>query len=129
MEILMLARIQFASTTLFHFIFVPLSIGLAFIIAIMQTLYVVKKKEVYKKMTKFLGNFFLINFAVGVVTGIIQEFQIANNLTVYNAASGEYSLKLMTIVAFTMVPIILAYTIWSYYVFRKRVTDKEHLEY
>ena len=58
MEDLILARIQFASTTLFHFLFVPLSIGLAFIIAIMQTMYVVKKKEIYKKMTQFWGNFF-----------------------------------------------------------------------
>lgn len=74
MEEVILARLQFASTTLFHFIFVPLSIGLVFIIAIMQTLYVIKKKEVYLKMTKFWSVFFLINFAVGVVTGIIQEF-------------------------------------------------------
>ena len=67
------------STTIFHFIFVPLSIGLAFIIAIMQTCMLVKKKEIYKKMTKFWGKFFLINFAVGVVTGIIQEFQFGMN--------------------------------------------------
>lgn len=60
---------------------------------------------------------------------LISSTDTAYNLTVYNAASGHYSLKLMTIVAFTMVPIVLAYTIWSYYVFRKRVTDKEHLEY
>lgn len=60
---------------------------------------------------------------------MISSTDIANNLTVYNSASGEYSLKLMTIVAATMVPIVLGYTIWSYYVFRKRVTDKEHLEY
>jgi len=60
---------------------------------------------------------------------MISSTDVANNLTVYNAASGNYSLKLMTIVALTMVPIVLAYTIWSYYVFRKRVTPKEHLEY
>ncbi|WP_338470541.1 cytochrome d ubiquinol oxidase subunit II [Niallia sp. XMNu-256] len=60
---------------------------------------------------------------------MISSTDIANNITVYNAASGEYSLKIMTIVALTMVPIVLAYTIWSYYVFRKRVTPKEHLEY
>lgn len=60
---------------------------------------------------------------------MISSTDIANNITVYNAASGDYSLKLMTIVALTMVPIVLAYTIWSYYVFRKRVTPKEHLEY
>lgn len=60
---------------------------------------------------------------------MISTIDVANNLTVYNSASGAYSLKLMTIIALTMVPIVLGYTIWSYYVFRKRVTDKEHLEY
>lgn len=85
----MLARIQFASTTIFHFIFVPLSIGLAFIIAIMQTLYLVKKKEVYKEMTQFWGKFFLINFAVGVVTGIIQEFQFGMNWSSYSRFMGD----------------------------------------
>nr|WP_295973437.1 cytochrome ubiquinol oxidase subunit I [uncultured Bacillus sp.] len=89
MEELILARIQFASTTVFHFIFVPLSIGLAFIIAVMQTMYVVKKKEIYKKMTKFWGTFFLINFAVGVVTGIIQEFQFGMNWSEYSRFMGD----------------------------------------
>jgi len=60
---------------------------------------------------------------------MISSIDIVNNMTVYNAASGNYSLKLMTIVAAIMVPIVLAYTIWSYYIFRKRVTSKEHLEY
>ncbi|GGG19210.1 cytochrome bd ubiquinol oxidase subunit 1 [Lysinibacillus alkalisoli] len=89
MEELILARLQFASTTLFHFLFVPLSIGLAFIVAIMQTLYVIKKKEVYLKMTKFWGVFFLINFAVGVVTGIIQEFQFGMNWSDYSRFVGD----------------------------------------
>ena len=89
MEELMLARIQFASTTLFHFIFVPLSIGLAFMIAVMQTLYLVKKKEIYKKMTKFWSIFFLINFAVGIVTGIIQEFQFGMNWSSYSRFMGD----------------------------------------
>ncbi|MDQ0215999.1 cytochrome d ubiquinol oxidase subunit I [Oikeobacillus pervagus] len=89
MEEVILARIQFASTTLFHFIFVPLSIGLAFIIAIMQTMYLIKKDEMYKKMTKFWGIFFLINFAVGVVTGIIQEFQFGMNWSSYSRFVGD----------------------------------------
>ncbi|MFB6468343.1 cytochrome ubiquinol oxidase subunit I [Cytobacillus sp. Hz8] len=89
MNELILARIQFASTTIFHFIFVPLSIGLAFLIAIMQTMYVVKKKEIYKDMTKFWGKFFLINFAVGVVTGIIQEFQFGMNWSDYSRFVGD----------------------------------------
>ncbi|TKI92778.1 cytochrome ubiquinol oxidase subunit I, partial [Bacillus cereus] len=84
METLELARIQFASTTIFHYFFVPLSIGLAFIIAIMQTLYVVKGQEVYKKMAKFWTQLFLINFAVGVVTGILQEFQFGMNWSTYS---------------------------------------------
>lgn len=89
MEEVLLARIQFASTTLFHFIFVPLSIGLALIIAIMQTMYVVKKDEIYLKMTKFWAVFFLINFAVGVVTGIIQEFQFGMNWSAYSRFVGD----------------------------------------
>ncbi|ARF16326.1 cytochrome d ubiquinol oxidase subunit II [Sporosarcina ureae] len=61
---------------------------------------------------------------------MISSMDPAFNMSIAEAASGDYSLKIMTIVAFTMVPIVLAYTIWSYYVFRKRLTgDKEHLEY
>jgi cytochrome bd ubiquinol oxidase subunit II len=60
---------------------------------------------------------------------MISSIDKAFDLTVYNAASGEYSLKIMTIVALTILPFVLGYTIWSYYVFRKRVTDKEHLTY
>ncbi len=89
LEEVLLARIQFASTTLFHFIFVPLSIGLALIIAIMQTMYVVKKDEIYLKMTKFWSVFFLINFAIGVVTGIIQEFQFGMNWSAYSRFVGD----------------------------------------
>ncbi len=89
MEEVLLARLQFAITTLFHFIFVPLSIGLAFLIAIMQTLYHVKKDEIYLKMTKFWAIFFLINFAVGVVTGILQEFQFGMNWSEYSRFVGD----------------------------------------
>ncbi|RKQ33159.1 cytochrome d ubiquinol oxidase subunit II [Oceanobacillus halophilus] len=60
---------------------------------------------------------------------MISSIDPANNISLYAAASGDYSLQVMTYVALTMVPIVLAYTIWSYYVFRKRVTTKEHLEY
>ncbi len=73
MSELVLARIQFASTTLFHFLFVPMSIGLVFMVALMETLYLVKKNELYLKMAKFWGHLFLINFAVGVVTGFCKN--------------------------------------------------------
>jgi len=89
MDPLWLARIQFASTTIFHFLFVPLSIGLVFMVALMETAYVVKKNEMYKKMAKFWGHLFLINFAVGVVTGIIQEFQFGMNWSDYSRMVGD----------------------------------------
>lgn len=89
MDVLDLARIQFASTTIFHYFFVPVSIGLALIIAIMQTMYVVKKDDTYKRMTKFFGTLFLINFAVGVVTGILQEFQFGMNWSTYSRFVGD----------------------------------------
>ncbi|WP_018750106.1 cytochrome ubiquinol oxidase subunit I [Paenibacillus sanguinis] len=85
----MLARLQFAITTIFHFFFVPLSIGLVLLIAIMETMYVVKGKEQYKRMAKFWGKLFLINFAVGVVTGILQEFQFGMNWSDYSRFVGD----------------------------------------
>ncbi|MBE1555912.1 cytochrome d ubiquinol oxidase subunit II [Sporosarcina limicola] len=73
-----------------------------------------------------MSSFFIALFPNVMISSLDPAF----NMSIYEAASGEYSLRIMTIVAFTMVPIVLAYTIWSYYVFRKRLTgDKEHLEY
>lgn len=89
MDVLDLARLQFASTTIFHFIFVPISIGLSLLIAIMQTIYVVKKDETYKQMAKFWGTFLLINFAVGIVTGILQEFQFGMNWSEFSRFVGD----------------------------------------
>lgn len=84
-----LARSQFAITTIYHFFFVPLTIGLAVLVAIMETLYVRTGKEVYKQMTKFWGKLFLINFAMGVVTGIVQEFQFGMNWSEYSRFVGD----------------------------------------
>lgn len=89
MEILDLARLQFALTTIFHFIFVPISIGLSLLIAIMETMYVVKNKNKYKDMAKFWGKFLLINFAVGIVTGILQEFQFGMNWSEFSRFVGD----------------------------------------
>jgi cytochrome bd ubiquinol oxidase subunit I len=89
MEVTDLARLQFASTTLFHFIFVPLTIGLALVVAIMQTLYVRTGDDNYKRMTKFWGKLFLINFAMGVVTGIVQEFQFGMAWSEYSRFVGD----------------------------------------
>lgn len=89
MDVLDLARLQFALTTVFHFIFVPISIGLSFLIAIMETVYVVKKDEKYKQMAKFWGTFLLINFALGIVTGILQEFQFGMNWSEFSRFVGD----------------------------------------
>ncbi|WP_304439627.1 cytochrome ubiquinol oxidase subunit I [Brevibacillus sp. SKDU10] len=89
LDLVMLSRTQFASTTIFHFIFVPLTIGLSFLIAIMETMYVVKGEEKYKHMAKFWGKLFLINFGVGVVTGILQEFQFGMNWSNYSRFVGD----------------------------------------
>lgn len=88
MEALDLARWQFGITTVYHFLFVPLSIGLVYLIAFMQTIYVVKKDDKYKDMAKFWGQLFLLNFAVGVVTGIMQEFQFGMNWADYSRYVG-----------------------------------------
>ena len=89
MDALALARLQFALTTVYHFFFVPLTLGLSILVAIMETLYVRTGNETYKQMTKFWGKLFLINFAVGVVTGIVQEFQFGMNWSQYSRFVGD----------------------------------------
>lgn len=89
MNVLTLSQWQFAITSVYHFFFVPLTIGLAVFIAIMETLYVSTGKELYKDMTKFWGKLFLINFAMGVVTGIVQEFQFGMNWSEYSRFVGD----------------------------------------
>lgn len=85
----MVDRIQFGVTTVYHFLFVPLTIGLAFLIAIMETMYVRSGDEKLKKLTQFFGRLFLINFALGVVTGIMQEFQFGMNWSDYSRYVGD----------------------------------------
>ena len=89
MDAVMLARLQFAITTIYHFFFVPLTLGLSLIVALMETLYVTTHREVYKQMTKFWGKLFVINFAMGVVTGIVQEFQFGMNWSEYSRFVGD----------------------------------------
>jgi len=91
MNVIDLSRFQFASTSIFHFFFVSLTVGLAFLIAVMETIAFVKKDRGgrYDKMTNFFGHLFLINFAVGVVTGIVQEFQFGMNWSEYSRFVGN----------------------------------------
>ena len=89
MDVLTLSRLQFASTAAFHFIFVPLTLGLSLLVAYMETRYVLTDNEMYLKMTKFWGKLFLINFALGVVTGITLEFQFGMNWAEYSKYVGD----------------------------------------
>lgn len=89
MDVLMLSRLQFAAATLFHFLFVPLTLGLSVIIAVMETKYARTGDKIYLSMTKFWGKLFLINFAVGIVTGITLEFQFGTNWSEYSKYVGD----------------------------------------
>jgi cytochrome d ubiquinol oxidase subunit I len=89
MDALFLGRLQFAATTVYHFFFVPLTLGLSLLVAIMELFYVRTGNEVYKRMTKFWGKLFIINFAMGVVTGIVQEFQFGMNWSQYSRYVGD----------------------------------------
>ena len=89
MDPVILSRWQFATTTIFHFFFVPVTLGLAMFLAILETKYVISGEEIYKKMTKFWGKIFLINFAIGIVTGIVQEFHFGLNWSEYARFMGD----------------------------------------
>ena len=89
MTALILSRWQFGVTTVYHFFFVPLTLGLSVLIALMETLYVRTGNDTYKRMAQFWGRLFLINFAMGVVTGIVQEFQFGMNWADYSRFVGD----------------------------------------
>ena len=101
MDVLLLSRLQFATATMFHFLFVPFTLGLSFMVAYMETKYVQTGDETYLAMTKFWGKLFLINFAVGVVTGITLEFQFGTNWSRYSAFVGDIFGSLLAIEATT----------------------------
>ena len=84
-----LSRIQFASTALYHFLFVPLTLGLSFLLAAMETVYVTTGKPIYKEMAQFWGKLLMINFALGVATGLTMEFQFGTNWSFYSGFVGD----------------------------------------
>jgi cytochrome d ubiquinol oxidase subunit I len=89
MNVVDISRWQFGITTVYHFIFVPLTIGLAPLLAVMQTVWVVTGNAAWYRLTKFFGKLFLINFAIGVATGIVQEFQFGMNWSEYSRFVGD----------------------------------------
>ncbi|RIX41976.1 MAG: cytochrome bd-I ubiquinol oxidase subunit CydA [Rhodocyclales bacterium GT-UBC] len=84
-----LSRLQFAATALYHFIFVPLTLGLSWLLVVMEAAYVMSGKEIYRDMTKFWGKLYGINFALGVTTGITMEFQFGTNWAYYSHYVGD----------------------------------------
>lgn len=89
LSVIELSRLQFAVTAMFHFIFVPLTLGLSLLLGIMETVYVLTGKKIWRDMTKFWGLLFGINFAIGVSTGITMEFQFGTNWAYYSHYVGD----------------------------------------
>jgi cytochrome d ubiquinol oxidase subunit I len=123
---LSMARWQFAITTIFHFLFVPLTIGLGLLVAILQTASYRTKDPAYERMTKFFGKLFLVNFAIGVVTGIVQEFQFGMDWSRYSVFVGNIfgaPLAIEGLLAFFMESTFLGVWIFG----KGRVSDRVHL--
>ena len=123
---LSLARWQFGVTTVFHFLFVPLTIGLGLLVAILQTAAYRTKDLSYDRMTKFFGKLFLVNFAIGVVTGIVQEFQFGMDWSRYSVFVGNIfgaPLAIEGLLAFFMESTFLGIWIFG----RGRVSERVHL--
>ncbi len=126
MDVLILSRIQFAVATYFHFLFVPLTLGLSVLTAIMETVWYWTGEEDYRRMAKFWGGLFLINFALGIVTGITLEFQFGTNWSRYSAYVGDIFGSLLAIeatVAFFLESTFIAVWVFGW----NRVSRRVHL--
>ncbi len=124
--VVILSRWQFALTTIYHWLFVPLTLGLGWYVAYFQTRYYQTKDETWRKMSKFWGKLFLINFAIGVVTGIVQEFQFGMNWSEYSRYVGDIfgaPLAVEALLAFFMESTFLGIWIFG----EGKVPEKVHL--
>ena len=125
MDVVFLSRLQFAAATMFHFLFVPLTLGLSVMVAYMETKYVRTGDKLYLSMTKFWGKLFLINFAVGVVTGITLEFQFGTNWSRYSEYVGDIFGSILAIEATTS--FFLESTLLGVWIFGwKKLSKKAH---
>lgn len=125
-NVLNLARLQFALTTVYHFLFVPLTLGLSVLVAMLQTKYYKSGDEADKKLTKYFGGLFLINFSVGVATGIVQEFQFGMNWSGYSRFVGDIfgaPLAIEALAAFFLESTFLGIWIFGW----DRLSKKAHL--
>ena len=126
MDVVIWSRIQFAMTAAYHWLFVPLTLGLALVMAVMETLYVVKKDEFWKKAAQFWIKLFAINFAVGIATGIILEFEFGTNWSNYSWFVGDMfgaPLAIEGILAFFMEATFFAVMFFGW----NKVSPKFHL--
>ncbi len=126
MDPLILSRWQFGLTTVYHFLFVPLTLGMGWFVAYMQTRYYQTKDESWRKLAKFWGKLFLINFAIGVVTGIVQEFQFGMNWSEYSRYVGDIfgaPLAIEALMAFFLESTFLGIWIFG----EGKVPEKVHL--
>jgi len=126
MDALTLARWQFGITTVYHFFFVPLTLGLVWVVAILQTAWYATGDETWKRLTKFWGKLFLINFAMGVATGIVQEFQFGMNWSEYSRFVGDVfgaPLAIEALVAFFLESTFLGLWIFGW----DKLSRKAHL--
>lgn len=126
MDPITLSRWQFALTTIYHWLFVPLTLGMGWYVAFFQTRYYQTKDETWRKMAKFWGKLFLINFAIGVVTGIVQEFQFGMNWSGYSRYVGDIfgaPLAVEALLAFFMESTFLGIWIFG----EGKVPEKVHL--
>ncbi len=126
MDAVLAARWQFTIVTVYHFFFVPITLGLTLFVAILETLYVKTNNEDYLKMTKFWGKLLLINFAIGVATGIIQEFQFGMNWSEYSRFMGDIfgvPLAIEALLAFFMESTFLGLWIFGW----EKLSKKMHM--
>jgi cytochrome d ubiquinol oxidase subunit I len=126
MSSLDLARLQFASTSIYHFLFVPLTIGLALLTAVLQTLWYRGRGAEYLRLTRFFGALLLINVAVGVVTGLVQEFQFGMNWSAYSRYVGDVfgaPLAMEGLLAFFLESVFLGLWIFGW----NRLSRRAHL--
>ncbi|HBA85312.1 MAG TPA: cytochrome ubiquinol oxidase subunit I [Verrucomicrobia bacterium] len=117
MNAMIFSRWQFGITTVYHFFFAPLTIGLGILLAIMETRYLLTGDDTYKRMTKFWGKLFLINFVMGVVTGLVQEFQFGLNWSEYSRYVGDIfgaPLAIETLAAFFLESVFLGAWIFGW---------------
>ncbi|MBO4556990.1 MAG: cytochrome ubiquinol oxidase subunit I [Bacteroidales bacterium] len=126
MDVILWSRLQFAMTAAYHWLFVPLTLGLALVMAVMETLYVVKKDEFWKKTAQFWMKIFAVNFAVGIATGLILEFEFGTNWSNYSWFVGDMfgaPLAIEGILAFFMEATFFAVMFFGW----NRVSKKFHL--